>query len=760
MHFFTKFLKREEDARLYIPLACCAFLLAFVGEQGEPYSLPLFFAMLSCELNLPLSLLFFLFSGAFSRTLAKWLVYGAIGAFLSAAFALFRRYGGKNRFLCTLFLPPALLIVFFLFPLQSYPAFDFLPALAQKGVFCAVLFFLSLLFRAALKAVTQKILRCRLSREELVYVFCFFFFVLLGLYRLGGKDVYFAAALFLLLLSFPLLTAPSVVAFALLLSLPSALSEFSLQPVALLTLIAGMGAFFYPSGKLPSVLFVFLGYLFYLFYDGLYDAATATTFLRLSCGAIPCLVFLFLPEKFIDGLKKTLVFYRENQLNRKAINRNRAAIGERLFALSSVFRRIENSFNAVSEEKESEDVALVMRQNVIRDVCIGCKTFDCKQNAPPLKRLTEIGCAKGKVSLMDLPDPLGSVCPHAEGIILCMNEQLKEYRTYRLAEENADMGRRLLASQAKGVSELLKNIAIKESQPVAESYDREKALHDELAKSGILCQEILLYGEEDGVRIHILLYGKCNTAALLAAAERALRLPVVLSEKTLVADEKYCYTLCKKPKLDAAFGVATRHKRDKAGNGDTHSVIRVNEKRFLAALSDGMGSGTSAEKISQAAISLLESFYRAGMPQDVILNTVNKLLAFQREERFVCMDVASVDLETGKAEIVKIASPLSFIFSRDNIRVLEGESLPLGMLEEIRPTTFSLQLLPNDLLIFLSDGVTDAFASSADLLDFLKKLTPLNPQTLAETILNAALNRTDGRAEDDMTVLAVRLFLA
>lgn len=760
MNFFTEFLKRKEDGRLYILLAACALMLSFVGEQGEPYPLALFFAMLACGLNIPLSLLLFLCGGILSLSPVKWTVYVLIGAFLTVAFALFRRYGGKNQFLTVFFLLPPLLAIYFLFPLAEYPVFAFLPPLAQKGIFCALLFFLSLLFRAALKALTDKLLRCRLSREELVYVFCFAFFVLYGLYRLGGETVYCALSLFLILLALPLLDAPAVLTFAVLIALPYSLATFSLQPVANFALIAGMGAFFYPSGKLPTVLFVSLGSLVRLFYDGLYDASPTIAILQISGFVLPCIAFLALPQKWIERLQRLLVFYRGNQLGRKAINRNRAAIGERLFALSAVFRRIENSFNAISDEKENEDVALLMQQNVIRDVCIGCTSFACKQNAPPLRRLTEIGCAKGKVSLMDLPDPLGAVCPHADGIVLCMNSQLQEYRTHQLAEENADMGRRLLASQAKGVSELLKNIAIRESRPVTESCEREKALYDELAKNGILCSEILLYGEEEDIRVHILLYGRCETALLLAAAAKTLHLPMILSEKTLIADEKYCYTLCKKPKLDAAFGVATRHKQNKLGNGDTHSVIRIDEKRFLAALSDGMGSGTSAEKISQTAISLLESFYRAGMPRDVILTTVNKLLAFQREERFVCLDIASVDLETGKAEIVKVASPLSFIFSRDNIRVLEGDSLPLGMLEEVHPTTFSLQLQPDDLLIFLSDGITDAFPSSTDLLDFLKKLTPLNPQALAERILNAALQRTDGTATDDMTVLAVRLFSA
>ena len=58
----------------------------------------------------------------------------------------------------------------------------------------------------------------------------------------------------------------------------------------------------------------------------------------------------------------------------------------------------------------------------------------------------------------------------------------------------------------------------------------------------------------------------------------------------------------------------------------------------------------------------------------------------------------------------------------------------------------------------MSDGVTAAFASSADLCAYLSALRPLNPQALAENILAAALGRVaNHEPPDDMTVLTVKL---
>ncbi|MBR1891655.1 MAG: SpoIIE family protein phosphatase, partial [Clostridia bacterium] len=63
-----------------------------------------------------------------------------------------------------------------------------------------------------------------------------------------------------------------------------------------------------------------------------------------------------------------------------------------------------------------------------------------------------------------------------------------------------------------------------------------------------------------------------------------------------------------------------------------------------------------------------------------------------------------------------------------------------------------------DMLVMLSDGVTDAFASSSDFIEFLKTAPQKNPQTLADSIIDRALGLCSGVAADDMTALCVRLY--
>ena len=177
----------------------------------------------------------------------------------------------------------------------------------------------------------------------------------------------------------------------------------------------------------------------------------------------------------------------------------------------------------------------------------------------------------------------------------------------------------------------------------------------------------------------------------------------------------------------------------------------------MIALNDGMGSGEEAENASSIAISLVEAFYKAGLKPNSVLAIANKILAFGSDDSFTAMDIGVVDLFTPKADFIKIGSPYSFVITRNTVKIIEGNSLPLGILDEINPTVCSLDLAHGDIIVFLSDGITDAFQSSSDLIEYLAEERALNPKALADNILEKALFLSGGIAKDDMTVFCVRI---
>ena len=201
-----------------------------------------------------------------------------------------------------------------------------------------------------------------------------------------------------------------------------------------------------------------------------------------------------------------------------------------------------------------------------------------------------------------------------------------------------------------------------------------------------------------------------------------------------------------------------RTKLDSPASGDNYTLKKIDEGKFLVALCDGMGSGETANENSQAVISLVENFFAAGLDRDVILNITSNLISACFDDGFSTLDSAVVDLYSGKCDIVKIGATFGFIIGKDGVRIIENNSLPLGVMEKVEPTVKSFSLCDGDSLIIISDGVSDAFFSSTDAVDFLSRENSANPQTFADKILEFALALNDNIAKDDMTVLVVKFY--
>ena len=149
-------------------------------------------------------------------------------------------------------------------------------------------------------------------------------------------------------------------------------------------------------------------------------------------------------------------------------------------------------------------------------------------------------------------------------------------------------------------------------------------------------------------------------------------------------------TLRNAPKFDCAFGLSVETKSGSDKSGDCHSEIRLSESKFLFAICDGMGSGEKAQETSNVAISLIENFYKAGFDNDTILSSVNKLLLLQREENFSAIDICVVDLDSGIVDIIKMGSPSGYILTKEYIKIVEGGTLPLGIVGESKPLIKSM----------------------------------------------------------------------
>ncbi len=750
---------------LYLLFGCAALFLYFVLDNGEPLTLALVYAMVSAGfLPIPSALLCAL-PAVLSLDVFKIILL--VGQTLLVAFGQFlqgkiKRQGLKKSGLFSLLsLSIALALFVWLAPFTPYHLPIPIPkdGITQKVLISAVIFILSAVFTVALKALLRKFLKCRLRADEGIFVITFLLLIGVGICRFLGVNAYMGMAfLFLLLFTCATKDASGMLC-AFFLSLPPLLTA-GVSPVKFFLYGAAVCTFI-KAGRIATSCALLITFFLYGYFDGLYTYATPQLVAAMLSAVIPTLLFVLIPTPIVRLLENKLIYYREKHLSRVAINRNRAAVGEKLFEISAVFREIQSTFTALSSSEAESGAKEYIRERVIDEACKNCAQFPLCQKrhlTPSLDALVSVGCMKGKVTLIDIPRALADACNNQTALLYALNRQLGEYKNYVTETENAATGRALLAGQAQGVSEILRTLALEQSEPLRVYTDKERALNIALLRVGIVCSEVLVYGDEENLTLSLVTFGKSDVKIIAEIASQLLGAPMMISERLPLSDDKFCCVLRKKPLFDAAYGVATVRKKGERVSGDTHSVIKIDERRFMVALSDGMGSGEYARRVSESTITLLESFYRAKMPSPLILSSVNKLLTFNKEESFACVDIAIVDLDSGLTDVVKIGSPLAFILSGNTVKILESASLPLGILDNLHPDSASYQLAENDVLLFISDGVSDAFGTAADMYECLRAIPAHNPQLLADTLLEGALRASGGTAKDDMTAVAVRLF--
>ncbi|WP_052292892.1 stage II sporulation protein E [Desulfofarcimen acetoxidans] len=197
--------------------------------------------------------------------------------------------------------------------------------------------------------------------------------------------------------------------------------------------------------------------------------------------------------------------------------------------------------------------------------------------------------------------------------------------------------------------------------------------------------------------------------------------------------------------------------------GDSYSVVYLNQGKVALILSDGMGSGVSAELESSMTIRLLERLLKSGLEREPAIRMVNSVMLMRSaEDSFATIDLVIIDLCNGSSEFVKIGAPPGYLVRGKRVAPITSSALPIGIIDDIEITTVAKTLVDGDMLVMVTDGVTDACRTSDHEEDWLLKVLPetrnLPPQEVAEFIMQLAQTCSEkDNKYDDMIVMAVRI---
>lgn len=209
-----------------------------------------------------------------------------------------------------------------------------------------------------------------------------------------------------------------------------------------------------------------------------------------------------------------------------------------------------------------------------------------------------------------------------------------------------------------------------------------------------------------------------------------------------------------------SVGIAKCKKSDSVISGDNFINTKLDDGKYLLAISDGMGSGEKANSKSKKVINTLGNLLNTGLEKTSAVNVVNSALMTE-EEVFATLDATIINLSDGSTEFIKVSSCPTYIKKENKVDMIQTAGLPIGILENMDIDLYGKNLGKGDLVVMVSDGIIDANTEYTPkelwITELLKAVKTDNAQRLADIIMQEAIDQNLGVAKDDMTVLVAKI---
>lgn len=477
-------------------------------------------------------------------------------------------------------------------------------------------------------------------------------------------------------------------------------------------------------------------------------------------------LFLVTPDKLEHTAERLLC--RERHLPEVQAVRRVAALKMRHAA--DAVEEVAKTVDTVSERLSgigAPDLGS-MYETAAEDVCRTCRrkmTCFSERYAETMEsfaRLTPTLRERETVTDEDFDGRLKTDCPRLKELATRITAAYREYLVRESAFRRLGELRRVVTDQFSATAHLLNDFA--DSFSLDERADETTAdrIRAALDEQHIRAKQVVCRINERGhMCVELLLDGRYHTKNREAFRRRigelcgrSFAFPVIECTET---ETRIAFT--ERSAYRVAVGVAQLRSDGETLCGDAFECFRDGNGRQLAVLSDGMGSGGRAAVDGAMAAGLASRLLKAGFGFESLLRLVNTaLMAKSEDESLATLDIASVDLFTGELELLKAGAGMSLLYSRGRISRLDESSLPLGILRELTFARTALRLVDGDVLLLMSDGVSDGGVDWVE--DILRDYDcdAGGMQGLAGLIADTAHDRVGDEKSDDVTVIALGIY--
>ena len=190
-------------------------------------------------------------------------------------------------------------------------------------------------------------------------------------------------------------------------------------------------------------------------------------------------------------------------------------------------------------------------------------------------------------------------------------------------------------------------------------------------------------------------------------------------------------------------------------SGDNIMFKSTNNANFICALSDGMGSGYHAYKLSQETLKMVDLITNCNISFDASLQILNNFFkAKDANDSYATLDLIEINLITGILNLYKLGSSTTYLSRSGKIIPIYNNSLPFGISDLITKEQFSIS--NNDLIILVSDGIND-YINEDKLINFIETIKNESPHKIVYEILQKIYYDNGKVIKDDMSCVVIKI---
>jgi len=315
-----------------------------------------------------------------------------------------------------------------------------------------------------------------------------------------------------------------------------------------------------------------------------------------------------------------------------------------------------------------------------------------------------------------------------------------------------------------------------------EADDRFRFLSDESYPfTSILCVPLIVKGDLIG---YLAVFNKKN--GLFSEDDKRL-LSIISSQSAqiienarLLEEEKHLLSLREELKMAhkiqnkllpdsvpglSGFDIEAINIPAKTVGGDYYDFIKKNEDQLAFCIGDITGKGMPAAMLMANLQATIRSQFLVSDDYSLFMKRTNTLLYNSTEPtKFATLFFGILDASLSQLTYVNAGHDHPYLIRKNNKSVeLEATGLLLAVIEDAEYEVKQMSLLPGDVLLFFTDGITEAMNNQKQeyglerLRNLAKSLSDQSAESIAANILRDVNSHASGAEQsDDITLIIVK----